>query len=227
MLDGNEVENEVENEDDDFSITEDEEFLQELTEEVWKENFDKVGYIYICVGDEPEGCTSRVYKDNHREFVGLDKNYKIDPGSVQIAAGRKAVKLRESYLASGKSFAMETTLSGVSEISFIKKAIFHGYKVTVYFISVRSATDNAARVASRVLKGGHDVPIPDIVRRRERSLQNLSFLIDNLPSVVVFDNNLKIRNILRKQNNKVIYLARDLPEWFTKNVSSEKLKKYL
>ena len=47
-----------------------------------------------------------------------------DPGSVQIAAGRKAVKLRESYLASGKSFAMETTLSGVSEISFIKKAIF-------------------------------------------------------------------------------------------------------
>lgn len=73
MLDGNEVENE----DDDFSITEDEEFLQELTEEIWKEDFDKVGYIYICVGDEPEGCTSRVYKDNHREFVGLDKNYKI------------------------------------------------------------------------------------------------------------------------------------------------------
>ena len=92
---------------------------------------------------------------------------------------------------------------------------------------MRSATDNAARVASRVLKGGHDVPTPDIIRRRERSLQNLSFLIDNLPSVVVFDNNLKIRNILRKQNNKVMYLARDLPEWFTKNVSSEKLKKYL
>ena len=39
MLDENE------NEIDDFSITEDEEFLQELTEEVWKENFDKVGYI--------------------------------------------------------------------------------------------------------------------------------------------------------------------------------------
>ena len=73
MLDGNEVENE----DDDFSITEDEEFLQELTEEIWKEDFDKVGYIYIGVGDEPEGCTSRVYKDKHREFVGLDENYKL------------------------------------------------------------------------------------------------------------------------------------------------------
>ena len=51
---------------------------QELLAEVmWKEDFDKVGYIYIGVGDEPEGCTSRVYKDKHREFVGLDENYKL------------------------------------------------------------------------------------------------------------------------------------------------------
>ena len=71
MLDENE------NEIDDFSITEDEGFLQELTEEIWKEDFDKVGYIYIGVGDEPEGCTSRVYKDKHREFVGLDENYRL------------------------------------------------------------------------------------------------------------------------------------------------------
>ena len=194
------------------------------------------GRLVIIAGPNGSGKSSVTIRLNKRRllpdlYINPDDIAKeinsSDPGSVQIAAGRKAVKLRESYLASGKSFAMETTLSGVSEISFIKKAIFHSYKVTVYFISVRSATDNAARVASRVLKGGHDVPIPDIVRRRERSLQNLSFLIDNLPSVVVFDNNLKIRNILRKQNNKVMYLARDLPEWFTKNVSSEKLKKYL
>ncbi len=68
---------EKENEIDEFSITEDEGFLQELTEEIWKEDFDKVGYIYIGVGDEPEGCTSRVYKDNHREIVGLDNNFKV------------------------------------------------------------------------------------------------------------------------------------------------------
>lgn len=69
---------------------------------------------------------------------------------MQIAAGREAVKLRESYLASGKSFAMETTLSGVSEISFIKKAIAHGYKVTAYFVAVQSVFDNILRVQNRV-----------------------------------------------------------------------------
>ena len=53
-------------------------FFQGLTEEIWKENFEKVGYIYIGVGDEPEGCTSRVYQDKHREFVGLDANHEIE-----------------------------------------------------------------------------------------------------------------------------------------------------
>lgn len=63
---------------DEFSITEDPKFFQKLTEDVWKENFEKVGYIYIGVGDEPEGCTSRVYKDKHREIVGLGDSYKIE-----------------------------------------------------------------------------------------------------------------------------------------------------
>ena len=63
---------------DEFSITEDPKFFQELTEDVWKEIFEKVGYIYIGVGDEPEGCTSRVYEDKHREIVGLGDKYKIE-----------------------------------------------------------------------------------------------------------------------------------------------------
>ena len=69
--------NEV-NENDEFAIFEDPKFFRDLTEEIWKENFEKVGYIYIGVGDEPEGCTSRVYQDKHREFVGLDANHEIE-----------------------------------------------------------------------------------------------------------------------------------------------------
>ena len=63
---------------DEFSVTEDPKFFQELTEEVWKEDFEKVGYIYIRVGDEPNGYASRVYKDKHREFIGFDDNYELE-----------------------------------------------------------------------------------------------------------------------------------------------------
>ncbi len=50
---------------------------QGLTREIWNDNFKKNGFIYIEVGDEPKGWSSRVYKDNHREFIDLDENYKI------------------------------------------------------------------------------------------------------------------------------------------------------
>jgi len=193
------------------------------------------GRLVIIAGPNGSGKSSVTIRLNKRRllpdlYINPDDIAKeinsSDTGNVQIAAGREAVKLRESYLASGKSFAMETTLSGVSEISFIKKAIAHGYKVTAYFVAVQSVFGNILRVQNRVLKGGHDVPTQDIVRRRERSLQNLPFLIDNLPRVIVYDNSKNIRNFFRKNNNKITFIAKDLPEWFTSNISSEKIKEY-
>lgn len=193
------------------------------------------GRLVIIAGPNGSGKSSVTIRLNKRHllpdlYINPDDIAKeinsSDTGNVQIAAGREAVKLRESYLASGKSFAMETTLSGVSEISFIKKAIAHGYKVTAYFVAVQSVFDNILRVQNRVLKGGHDVPTQDIVRRRERSLQNLPFLIDNLPRVIVYDNTKKIRNFFRKNKNKITFIAKDLPEWFTLNISSEKINEY-
>ena len=171
------------------------------------------GRLVIIAGPNGSGKSSVTIRLNKRRllpdlYINPDDIAKeinsSDTGNVQIAAGREAVKLRESYLASGKSFAMETTLSGVSEISFIKKAIAHGYKVTAYFVAVQSVFGNILRVQNRVLKGGHDVPTQDIVRRRERSLQNLPFLIDNLPRVIVYDNSKNIRNFFRKNNNNEI-----------------------
>lgn len=54
-------------------------FLTKDITGVWKQLFDTVGYISITIGDEPENCSSRVYKDHHREIVRLDKD-----GTVEI-----------------------------------------------------------------------------------------------------------------------------------------------
>lgn len=37
-------------------------FLTKDITGVWKQLFDTVGYISITIGDEPENCSSRVYK---------------------------------------------------------------------------------------------------------------------------------------------------------------------
>ena len=100
----------------------------------------------------------------------------LSPNDVwagRIAAGRKAVELRELYLEKRQSFTMETTLSGVSEIAAIKEAIKIGYKVSMIYVSLDGEYENIGRVKNRARKGGHDVPIADILRRRQRSFENL------------------------------------------------------
>lgn len=183
-------------------------------------------------GSGKSTVTKRIGKHNLLPELYLNPDdiaREINPGNsweARIAAGRKAVQLRKSYLEENKSFAMETTLSGASEISFIKDAISRGYKVTAIYVAIRGTMDNIARVETRVAKGGHSVPPDIIARRRERSLKNLSFLIDNLHRVVVIDNTKKPRTILRKNNNKITFVSADLPNWFVSNILNEKIIEY-
>jgi len=153
----------------------------------------------------------------------------INPSNVwaaRIEAARKVLEKRESYLTSNKSFSMETTLSGVSEMSFIKKAIAQGYKTSVFYVAIDNASENISRVVDRVNKGGHDVPTNDVLRRRERSLKNLSTIIELVPRILVIDNTKNQKVILKKNNNKITFVSEELPKWFTSNISKEKLDNY-
>lgn len=153
----------------------------------------------------------------------------INPSNVwaaRIEAARKVLEKRESYLTSNKSFSMETTLSGVSEMSFIKKAIAQGYKTSVFYVAIDNASDNISRVVDRVQKGGHGVPPNDVLRRRERSLKNLSTIIELVPRILVIDNTKNQKVILKKNNNKITFVSEELPKWFTSNISKEKLDNY-
>ena len=250
-------------------------FLRKLTEKAWNDCFDRVGYISVSAGDEPCGCTSRVYRNRHREFVMPDTDgrteikcpapdfdwekvlydnlagqppimntsvqrpklylnpddiaMELNPGDswgARITAGRKAAELRKSYLEDCRSFATETTLSGFSELSFISRAISLGYHVSAFYVALGSSADNIARVEARTLAGGHRIPPGDIMRRRERSLKNLRFLIDALPQIVVIDNTLKYETVLRKENGKISRISDGLPSWFTENISDEKIREY-
>lgn len=142
----------------------------------------------------------------------------LSPNDVwagRIAAGRKAVELRELYLEKRQSFTMETTLSGISEIAAIKEAINIGYKVSMIYVSLDGEFENIGRVKNRARKGGHDVPIVDILRRRQRSFENLLKIIDFIPRVIIIDNTQFPKTIFRKNKHIITYVSNDLPEWFT------------
>jgi predicted ABC-type ATPase len=87
-----------------------------------------------------------------------------------------------------KSFAVETTLSGKNYLQMMLDAGNLGFEVVLVYIGTETVEINLARIATRVLAGGHDVPEADVRRRYQRSLKNVSTAILRADHVILFDN---------------------------------------
>lgn len=109
------------------------------------------------------------------------------PGAVLQAAEWAAAR-REELLASGEGIAFETVFSAPDKIEFLGRARRAGYFVRVFFIGTSDPRINAARVAGRVMQGGHTVPIEKIISRYERSMANLPAAVKLADRVYVYDN---------------------------------------
>jgi predicted ABC-type ATPase len=72
----------------------------------------------------------------------------------------------------GRSFALETTLSGRRYAGLIPEWRAAGYYVKLIFLNLPTPDLAVARVAARVAQGGHDVPESVIRRRFDTGLRN-------------------------------------------------------
>ncbi|MBR2082052.1 MAG: zeta toxin family protein [Elusimicrobiaceae bacterium] len=95
-----------------------------------------------------------------------------DMQSVRIQAGKKLHARLNQLFTEGKSFALESTLSGVGHIKTIQTAHRLGYDVVIVYTFVDSADSYMVRIQTRVKNGGHPVPKEDVIRRFNRSKQN-------------------------------------------------------
>jgi len=138
--------------------------------------------LYIIAGCNGAGKTTASFAVlpeilNCKEFVNADSIAAgispFNPESVAIEAGRIMLKRINELLADGVDFALETTLSTRSYVSFVKKAQEVGYKVTLLFFWLDSPQTAFDRVARRVSQGGHNIPIDVIERRYYRGISNL------------------------------------------------------
>ena len=114
------------------------------------------------------------------------------PESVAIRAGRIMLDEIARRLDAGKSFAIETTLSGRAYARTIPKWRSKGYLVTLFFLSLPNPEGSIHRVAARVAQGGHHIP-EDVIRRRfdhrnEKLLHSLSGFGGRLVSLRQFAN---------------------------------------
>jgi predicted ABC-type ATPase len=89
----------------------------------------------------------------------------FDPEAAAFRAGRLMLEEIGHHAAAGRSFAFETTLSGLTYARMIPRWRAAGYAVDLTYLSLASPDEAISRVAKRVQQGGHDVP-SEVVRRR-------------------------------------------------------------
>lgn len=110
-----------------------------------------------------------------------------DPNAV-LKAAQEAERLREDCLSASESLAFETVFSTQNKLDYLRRAKVAGYFTRLFFVGTKNPTINAARVAQRVREGGHDVPIPKIVSRHEKSMVNLLHALRFVDRGYVYDN---------------------------------------
>jgi predicted ABC-type ATPase len=132
-----------------------------------------------------------------------------------IEAGKIAIEQRKEMFKNRQSFAIETTLTGNGEIRLMEEAKKQGYKINLAYVGIDDASLSNKRVLGRVLKGGHDVPKDDILRRYDRSINNLPKAFELADRAYVFDNSTQKRSLLCiKKDGMIRSSSKELPQWF-------------
>jgi len=125
-----------------------------------------------------------------------------------LSAGREVLAKVDEHLKHGQSFAIETTLSGKNYLRTMLVAREMGFNAALVYVGTSSVEINIARIARRVIGGGHNVPDADVRRRYERSLSNLVIAAHRADFVIVFDNSTD------RGYQKVVLIDKDECTWF-------------
>lgn len=138
--------------------------------------------VYVIAGPNGAGKTTFAMTllpnyANCREFLNADLIATglspFAPESQAVAAGRLMLKRLEECIAAHATFAMETTLSGKSYAKTFRKMKSFGFRIAMCFLWLSNPDLAVGRVSRRVSQGGHNVPVEDVRRRWQASIQNL------------------------------------------------------
>ena len=124
---------------------------------------------------------------------------------------------REQLLREHKDFIFETVLSSDGKVDFLRRAKEEGYFIRMFFICTETPAINAARIANRVMEGGHDVPIQKIISRYLKAITNATKAATFVDRAYFYDNsvdNQEARILYRTTDGKLVkQYTESIPDW--------------
>lgn len=127
--------------------------------------------------------------------------------------------LRRQWMEREESFTFETVMSHPDRVGLLREARRLGYRTYLYYVCTDSSAINAARIASRVAQGGHDVPAAVRDERYRRSLALLPRAIRESTRAYLFDNSGREHRLIAEYDGPdLVKISDALPRWFVESV---------
>lgn len=184
--------------------------------------------LIIIAGPNGSGKTSVTKQFLHHEWA--EGTTYINPDEIAnnmfgdwnsseavLKAAKYCTEWRSRCIEERVSLVFETVMSADEKVEFILNAKKHGYFIRLFFISTSHPKINAARIADRVMKGGHDVPIKKIISRYYRSIENCNIVSSIVDRLYVYDNSIdgeKATLLFRLNDGKIAKVyTNDIPIW--------------
>ncbi len=184
--------------------------------------------LIVIAGPNGSGKTSVTQKFLHHEWsdgivyinpdqIAQDKFGDWNSDEAVLKSAVYCKELREQCLRDKISFVFETVFSAEDKIEFLIRVKEAGFFIRMFFISTSHPSINAARIAKRVMEGGHDVPIPKIISRYTKSIENCETVVPLVDRLYVYDNSINgqdARLLFRLSNGVLVKkYCDDVPLW--------------
>ncbi|WP_294558752.1 zeta toxin family protein [uncultured Bacteroides sp.] len=184
--------------------------------------------LIVIAGPNGSGKTSVTSKILHHEWmedavyinpdiIAQEKFGNWNSKEAVMQAVKYCEELREQCLVERKSLIFETVLSVEDKIDYILRAKEVGFFIRFFFVCTEHPTINAARIARRVMEGGHDVPITKIISRYDKSIANSSIVSEFVDRAYIYDNSIEdvdAQLLFRLKDGKLVKQYVDvIPRW--------------
>jgi len=134
-----------------------------------------------------------------------------------LKAAKRATEIRYQCLDECKDFVFETVFSSPEKLEFLKKAHEAGFFIRLFFVCTERPEINVARIATRYMNGGHEVPISKVISRYFKSLENAKLAIRFVDRAYIYDNSVdnQLPQLLYRTTEGQIAkrYTDEIPEW--------------
>jgi predicted ABC-type ATPase len=137
---------------------------------------------------DPEFATARFLDPDRIAADITARRPTLTPGAANFAGLREVAETIRRLLDARLPFVAETVLANHTYRRICVDARDRGMSARLVFVGVPTVEDSIARVATRVAKGGHNVPEADIRRRWPAAHENLAWFAQHIDAVDVLAN---------------------------------------